>query len=156
MTIDDEGMGSMTGIGEMRIGDEEDGLEMDFQSIQFLKEGEPVVELDKSTLTCTGPEGNITLSSGDLIMFDEDNSVLQVSRDGIDISHPDAAVRMINENYAQCGIAVRQMEHDLGRSSFSLRDHPTVIEDEDEMINKLIGIKPFSEMNSTILVNCIS
>jgi hypothetical protein len=51
MKIDDEGMGSMNGIGELRIGGDEDGVEMDFQSIQFLEEGEPVVELGKSALT---------------------------------------------------------------------------------------------------------
>jgi hypothetical protein len=140
MTIDDEGMGDMNGIGEMRIGGDEDGLEMDFESIQFLEEGEPVVELNKSTLTFTGPEGDTTLSSGDLIMFDEDNPVLEVSRNGIDISNPDAAIRMIDENYAQCGIAIRQIELDMGMSSFSLIDPPTLIEEDDEMVNKIVKI----------------
>jgi hypothetical protein len=48
MTINDEGMGNMNGIGEMCIGGDENDLEMDFESIQFLEEGEPVVELNHS------------------------------------------------------------------------------------------------------------
>jgi hypothetical protein len=74
-------------------------------------------------------------------MFDDENPELQASRDGIDISNPDASVRMINENYAQCGIAIPQQELDMGRSSFSLIDPPTVIEeDEDEMVIKIVKI----------------
>jgi hypothetical protein len=115
---------------------------MDFESNQFLEEGEPVVELDKSELVFTGPEGDTTLGIEDVIMFLDENPVLEVSRDGIDLSNPDSAVPMINENYDQCGIAILQLELEMGRSSFILINSPTVTEDEDEdeMVNKIAKI----------------